>query len=199
MYEYEFVYSPIKLVEKQKYAKWKAVDISTALKKGETPKPGNWKVEEVESEEIEEEDTTVDTPTTENTNNHASSSSFDQQNAATFTSQHNLTSSQNTSTPITPESTYVHPPPDTVPNFSFPVTTPTYTPPTPTYTPPTLIYSPQNAEPKKAPTVSIHSQPGQAHVPSDDEKVLAAKYAKFVVSSLDYDGILATYVCIANL
>jgi len=159
--------------EKQKYAKWKAVDINTALKNGLTPKPGPPVNDEFEAD-------------------------FEQ----------NLTPSSSTS------STDIVEPPKSQQNHinqSNPPDIPSYIPPTfPSYSNPTVppvnntsniphtnnskIVSPPtiHTQTNTIPSSSVspaYSPTAGGFAPSDEARAAAQKYAKFVVSALDYEDI----------
>jgi len=153
------------LTEKQRYAKWKAVDISTALKNGLTPKPGG--PDDNESNELngdgKEDTNNIPQPMLPPTN----SGKFDEPEVPTYQGNKDTT---NIAHPNNVNSPTVNSFPTIIPrNISntFPQTVPQ------TVQPPTN-YSTQ---------VSNDS----TYHPSDENRATAQKYSKFVVSALDYE------------
>jgi len=170
--------------EKKKYSKWKAADINGALKKGITPKPGG-PSEEMEEKGDMENSSQLDIP----------SDIPSQPDIPSFNSSlSSFPPTTNSSIPSFPS------PPNTtsnvysVPSFpDVPNNTGSSGPP-PTKLPgatPTPFVAVANTSNLNFPQISRQIPGGNKFTPSPSDLEFANKYAKFVVSSLQFDDVPA--------
>jgi len=170
---------PSDISEKIKYAKWKAADISKALKQGLKPKPGG--ADEQEFVDDEPVNTGSTTPSSSNPPTSTSSSFPDVPQFGNL----------NVSPPSNPSPTdFTTSPPSKPPHH--PNATPTVftqVSQTPVPQQPSLPTYQQPSQPTYQQPQQQFSRPSSNFTPSPDDVEKATKYTKYVLSSLQFEDI----------